>query len=108
MLINQIDQLLASYAKNPVSGNVMISENGGLADVITKKDELINENNIHQIQLLESTKVIKEQEIILNSMDSEGLANKLKFFIPIVFILIYLLLYRFNKIYQIQKLRKEA
>lgn len=108
MLITQIDQLLASYAKNPVSGNVMISENGGLADVITKKDELINENNIHQIKLLESTKVIKEQEIILNSMDSEGLANKLKFFIPIVFILIYLLLYRFNKIYQIQKLRKEA
>ncbi|MEY2701875.1 MAG: hypothetical protein RLY43_508, partial [Bacteroidota bacterium] len=28
MLINQIDQLLASYAKNPVSGGVMISENG--------------------------------------------------------------------------------
>lgn len=107
MLINQIDQLLASYAKNPVSGNVMISENGGLADVITKKDELIKENNLHQIQLLESTKIIKDQEITLNSMDSEGLANMLKFFVPIVFILIYLLLYRFNKIYQIQKLRKE-
>lgn len=108
ILINQIDQLLASYAKNPVSGGVMISENGGIADVLTKKDDLIKENSIRQIQLLETTKIIKDQEIVLNSMDSEGLANKMKFFIPFIFILVYLAGYRFNKTYHIQKLRKEA
>lgn len=108
ILINQIDQLLASYANNPVSGGVMISENGGIADVIAKKDELLNENNFHQIQLLESTKIIKDQEVTLNKMDSEGLANKMKFIVPIVFLVLYLVGYRFQKQYQTQKLRKQA
>lgn len=108
ILIDQIDQLLASYAKNPSSGGVMISENGGVADVITKKDELVNENNLHQIQLLESTKIIKEQEVVLNNMDSEGLANKMKFIVPLVLLFLYLVGYRFQKQYQIQKLRKQA
>lgn len=107
-LITQIDQLLASYANNPISGGVMISENGGIADVITKKDELLNENNLHQIQLLESTKIIKDQEVTLNSMDSEGLANKMKFTVPLVLLVLYLVGYRFQKQYQTQKLRKQA
>ena len=105
LLITQIDQILLNLTQNKTSGGVTISENSGLSELIQKKDGLIYENQLLAIHNLEYDKVIKDQDISLNQINSKGVNNKMKLILPILFIFIFLLGYWFFQVYKKQKQR---
>jgi hypothetical protein len=107
-IISQIDQILLSLSQNKTSVGVSISENTGLSDLIQKKDNLILENQKLTANRLEFEKIIKDQDILLNQMNTSGANNKLKFIFPLLFVLFYLLGYWFSKVYKQQKQRIKA
>ena len=107
-IISQIDQILLSLSQNKTSVGVSISENTGLRDLIEKKDDLILENQRLAANRLEFEKIIKDQDILLNQMNTKGANNKMKFILPLLFVLFYLLGYWFSKVYKQQKQRIKA
>jgi hypothetical protein len=107
-IITQIDQIILSLSQNKNSVGVSISENTGLSDLIQKKDNLILENQKLTANRLEFEKIIKDQDILLNQMNTSGANNKMKFILPLLFVLFYLLGYWFSKAYKQQKLRIKA
>jgi hypothetical protein len=107
-IIAQIDQIILSLSQNKNSVGVSISENTGLSDLIQKKDNLILENQKLTANRLEFEKIIKDQDILLNQMNTSGANNKMKFILPLLFVLFYLLGYWFSKAYKQQKLRIKA
>ncbi|MFY7936953.1 MAG: hypothetical protein ACOVOQ_06235 [Flavobacterium sp.] len=107
-LIAQIDQIVLSLSQNKTGSSVSISENTGLSDLIQKKDNLILENQKLATNRLEFEKIIKDQDIVSNQMNTSGANNKLKFILPLLFVLLYLLGYWFSKVYKKQKQRIKA
>jgi hypothetical protein len=107
-LITQIDQIVLSLSQNKTGSSVSISENTGLSDLIQKKDNLIFENQKLATNRLEFDKIIKDQDIVSNQMNTSGANNKLKFILPLLFVLLYLLGYWFSKVYKKQKQRIKA
>jgi len=105
LLITQIDQIVLNISQNKTSVGFSISENSSLSELIQKKDELIYENQRLAIHKLEYDKIIKDQNISLNQMNSKGVNNKMKLILPILFILLYLLGYSFSQVYKKQKQR---
>ncbi len=107
-IIAQIDQIVLSLNQNKIGSSVSISENTGLSDLIQKKDDLILENQKLATNRLEFERIIKDQDIVSNQMNTSGANNKLKFILPLLFVLFYLLGYWFSKVYKQQKQRIKA
>jgi hypothetical protein len=107
-IIAQIDQIVLSLNQNKIGSSITISENTGLSGLIEKKDDLILENQKLATNRLEFDRIIKDQDIVLNQMNTSGANNKLKFILPILFVLFYLLGYWFSKVYKQQKQRIQA
>lgn len=108
LLITQIDQIILNLTQNKVGGGVTVSENTGLSELIQKKDELTYENQRLAIHNLEYDKIVKDQNISLNQMNTKGVNNKMKLILPFIFILLYLLGYSFSQAYKQQKKRIQS
>ena len=108
LLITQIDQIILNLTQNKTGGEVTISEKSSVSELIQKKDELIHENHKLAIHKLEYDKVIKDQNISLNQMNTKGVNNKMKLILPFLFVLLYLLGYWFSQSYKQQKQRIQS
>lgn len=108
LLITQIDQIVTGLSENKNSSSVSISENSGLSDLIQKKDELVHENHTLSIHKLEYDKVIKDQNISLNQMNTKGVNNKMKLILPFLFVTLFLVGYWFSQVYKKQKQRIQS
>jgi len=105
VLIKQIDDLIFSYSQNKSTGSFTISENSGLNEIIAKKDDLIKENQYITLNHIERDRIIKDQSIISNQINSSGLNNKMKFVLPFLFVLIYFGFFGFISLYKKQATR---
>lgn len=108
LLISQIDQLIITLSQSRAAGGVTISQNSGLTELVNKKDALINENQSLKIYELEYNKIIKDQSISINNINTKGLNDKMKLVLPFLFVFLYFLGYAFFKLYNKQKLRIQA
>ncbi len=102
ILIKQIDELIIFYSQNRPTTGVSISENSALSEVIKTKNELIKENQYMILNSSEYEKIIKDQSIINNQLETSGLNNKMKLILPLLFIFIYLVGFSFNNLYKKQ------
>lgn len=105
LLITQIDQIVLNLSQNKTSVGFSISENSSLSELIQKKDELTYENQRLAIHNLEYDKIVKDQNISINKMNTAGVNNKMKLILPFLFIFIFLLGYWFSQVYKQQKKR---
>jgi hypothetical protein len=108
ILITQIDELIVTLSQNKSVGGITISQNSGITELINKKDALLNENQALAIHKLEYDKVIKDQNISFNKLNTKGTNNKMKIILPFLFIFIFLLGYWFTQSYKQQKKRIQS
>lgn len=106
-IITQINGFLNSFS-NTVNASqksdklVYYNENSQLNDVIKTKDQLVYEQGLHRLELVNLDKIIKDSSVTINSKNTTGLNGKMKFIIPLFFILVLVLLKIFGKAYQKQ------
>ena len=115
-LVTQIDAVLNNFSNAQSAGYqksdklVYYNENTQLNDIIKTKDGLLRENANLKLELIIADKIVKENSVVINILEKEAIEGKLKFILPILFILIYLLTYHFKKFYQrhseIEKINK--
>ncbi|HEY1193296.1 hypothetical protein [Flavobacterium sp.] len=107
-IIKQIDGVLNNFSKS-VDHNaksdklVYYNENTQLNDIIKTKDGLINEQAIHQIELLTFDKIIKESSITTNIESVKIFKGNLKFILPVIFVLLFIFCRFFVIFYKKQK-----
>ena len=104
--ISQINKLIQSYTSSIAQGsaNVMFkNDNSEVNSLITQKNELISKIEEDKLSLISQNKIIKDSTIVYNQINNKGIANKLKFIFPILFIFLFLCisyLKSLNKKYQ--------
>ena len=87
---------------NNKGGNISFSEEKGISELINKKDLLIKETqNLFLNQSL-FEEIIKTQNVSINNLNTKGLNHKMKLFLPILFIILYVILYNFIVLYKKQ------
>ncbi len=96
-LITQINGFLNTFS-NTVNGSqksdklIYYNENSQLNDVIKTKNDLINEQGYHRVELVSQDKIIKDCSITINIKKTDGLYKKLMFIFPFLFILMFVLI----------------
>lgn len=112
-ILSQIDNFLNSISDKMNGGHssdklIYYNENTQLNDIFKTKDALINEQAKHRLELINYDKIIKENSIILNIKDTKGIMSNIKIYLPISFILLFLLFKIFIAFYknQLKKLNQ--
>ncbi len=108
--ISQVDNLIIQISKNlakekNTSNLVYNNENNEINSLFTFKNSLINEIASQKITLENIKSYIKDISISLNIVESKGVNNKLKFFLPVLLVLLYMLFYALNNSYKKQLAR---
>jgi len=91
--IEQINKLIKSYTTSIEKGNANVmfkNDNSEVNSLITQKKDLIDKIEKDKLSLISQNKIIKENTIVLNKINNKGIANKLKFILPILFIFLFL------------------
>ena len=90
--ISQINKLIQSYSSSIASGNASVmfkNENSEVNSLINQKNELIQKIEQDKLSLISQNKIIKENTIVYNKINDKGIANKLKFLFPVLFIFLF-------------------
>ena len=104
-LIKQIDGIIQVLSKNNSSSSITISEKSSVAELIDKKDKLIQESQYLKLNNNIYDKVIKDESVSMNNLNKTSIFLKMKVILPLLLIFIYLLFYSFSKLYKKQKSR---
>lgn len=106
--IAQIDGVLNEFSsavnKSGKSDKlVYYNENTQLNDVINTKEELIEEQGNHRIDLITTDKIIKDNSTTINIENTESINGKMKLILPFLFVFIYLFFRGVVSFYKKQK-----
>ena len=110
-IISQINAVLSGFSTE-VNGSksdklVYYNENTQLNDVIKTKDVLINEQGNHRVHLVGFDKVVKDNSTTINIKNTKSTCGKLKFILPFLFVLIFILIRFFIVFYKKQSLKEQ-
>jgi hypothetical protein len=108
--ILQIDKLITQISENlakekSASNLVYNNENNEINSLFTLKNSLINEIAAQRINIENIKLYIKDISTTTNIINSKGMNNKIKFVLPFIFVIIYLILYGFMSLYKKQLTR---
>ncbi len=109
-IISQINGILNGFS-NRINGTtksdklVYYNENTQLNDIIKTKEALINDQGTNRVSLISLDKIIKENSSTLNIENKSSVNGKLKFVLPILFILCFILFRLFIAFYRKQSLK---
>ncbi|MCC9017787.1 hypothetical protein [Flavobacterium lipolyticum] len=106
-IIAQIDHVLKGFSstvKNTGRNDKLVyyNENTQLNDIIKTKQYLVIEQGKNRLKLVSSDKTIKDINATLNIKNTKSVFGKLKFILPVLFILIFVFIYLFKAFYKKQ------
>lgn len=102
-LIGQIDAILNNFATNPSRNTSLMYYNEDTElNVIESKIRLIKEQDLNNILKYNTNTIIKETGVALNIATRKGLAGKMKFIIPFLFIIVFVCAVQFRNFYRKQ------
>lgn len=105
-IIKQIDGILSNFSNASGHKNEKLmyyNENTQLNDIIKTKNDLINEQANHRIDLIGFDKIIKENSVTINLEFVKYLNGRFKFVLPILLIVLFGFLHLFTSFYKKQK-----
>ncbi|WP_159801378.1 hypothetical protein [Flavobacterium sp. MK4S-17] len=108
-MITQIDSLISKYSKSMAQNKnavVNINESTEINDIITTKQLLLQTVAESKIGLINIDSLVKESSVVLNIKNTKGINGKLKFILPILFILLYFMVVFLIKFYKREKLKE--
>jgi hypothetical protein len=111
-IIVQIDEILNGFSnsvRNRQTADKLIyyNENIQLNEIIKTKDSLTKDIGTLKIQLFNSDKIIKDCTTIMNIKNTKSISGKLKFVLPLVFIVGFIFISFFVSFYRKQSLKAQ-
>lgn len=105
VLIAQIDAILESVAQKTVTGGTVVNSESQLDNVIRTKDALIEEQGFFRVELHNLTDIVKPTSVVLNIERNKKLDDKMKFVLPILFVVLFVFIQNFFRVYRNYKRR---
>ena len=110
-IISQINGVLNQF-KNKMNSNtgdklVYFNENTQLNEIIKTKDLLIREQGNLRLDLVNLSKVVRDISFIINQKETKGVNGKLKFVLPFLFMLLFILGGSLIRFYKKQSLKNQ-
>ncbi|WET00627.1 hypothetical protein [Flavobacterium sp. YJ01] len=111
-IIKQINTVLSNFSSVTKGAQkndklVYYNENTQLNDLIKTKQYLIEDQGRNRLKLISFDKTIKEISSTINVESKKSINSKLKFYLPLLFILFFVLLNSFKAFYKKQLLLEE-
>jgi small nuclear ribonucleoprotein (snRNP)-like protein len=106
-VIGQINGFLNTF-NSTVNGSqksdklVYYNENSQLDAVIKTKDNLVNEQGSHRLELVSLDKIVKDKSVTLNVKNNKKMNGKMKIILPFLFIFLFVSVNYFKSYYQKQ------
>lgn len=106
-VIGQINGFLNTF-NSTVSGSqksdklVYYNENSQLDAVIKTKDNLVNEQGSHRLELVSLDKIVKDKSVTLNVKNNKKMNGKMKIILPFLFLFLFVSVNYFKSYYQKQ------
>lgn len=106
-IISQINGLLNAFSSTTNGSQksdklVYYNENSQLNEVIKTKDALVNEQGSHRIELVNLDKIVKDNSATLNIKNTKIVNGKMKIFLPLLFIFLFVIIGYLNSFYKNQ------
>lgn len=106
-IIAQINGVMDQFSKTVNSSQksdklVYYNDNTQLNEVLKTKEALISEQGNKRLELITSDKIIKENSHILNVKDTKATKGKMKFILPILLIILFVLFTKLIRFYKKQ------
>jgi hypothetical protein len=106
-VIKQIDVILDEFSSKTTSSQknnklIYYNENTQLNEIINTKNVLISDNGNYKLQLISLSEIIKNQSIVLNVRDTTTIFLKMKFIVPVLFFLCFIIFTMMRSFYQTQ------
>lgn len=109
--LSQINAILNDFSRSKAGGAssslMYYNDNTDLNDLIKLKNKLVKAQGENKIDLLNSNRVIQDSEVVLNDKNTEGLAGKRKYILPVIFVLIFIAINRFKAYYKRQMRKRQ-
>lgn len=108
-ILLQIDNILNKFSNSESLGAVKndklvyYNENVQLNDILKTKEGLIRENGSLKVELITSSKIIKESSIVTNIENSQSIKGKMRLVLPILFLFAFISLVFLKRFYNKQK-----
>jgi len=81
---------------------VYYNENSQLDAVIKTKDNLVNEQGSHRLELVSLDKIVKDKSVTLNVKNNKKMNGKMKIILPFLFLFLFVSVNYFKSYYQKQ------
>ncbi|WP_374174466.1 hypothetical protein [Flavobacterium tructae] len=106
-IISQINDVLNGFSgtvKNTAKNDKLVyyNENTQLNDIIKTKQDLINDQGRNRLELISFDKTVKDINSTLNIKNTKSIFGKLKFILPVLFIILFGLINFFKTFYNKQ------
>lgn len=109
--LSQINAILNDFSRSKAGGSnsslMYYNDNTNLNDLIKLKNKLVKEQGENKIDLLNSNRIIQDSEVVLNDKNTEGLAGKRKYILPVILVLIFIAINRFRSYYRRQMRKRQ-
>lgn len=108
-ILLQIDNILNKFSNSESLGAVKndklvyYNENVQLNDILKTKEGLIRENGSLKVELITSSKIIKESSVVTNIENSQSIKGKMRLVLPILFVFAFISVVFLKRFYNKQK-----
>ncbi|MEL1246030.1 hypothetical protein AAEO56_17280 [Flavobacterium sp. DGU11] len=104
-VIKQVDKILSyivNPGKSPGANTMYYSDNSQLGDVLQFKNAILAEQARLRINKANYTEIFKDRGILLNEKSSDVVSGNMKFIIPVLFLIFFVILVLFRSYYRSQ------
>lgn len=103
--IAQIDSLLSEFSSKASGAErndklVYYNENTQLNDVLLTKTNLLQQVANRKVELINTTSIVRESSSVLNMKNTKAVNGKMKFVLPILFVLLFMMFFWFRNFYK--------
>lgn len=108
-ILLQIDNILNKFSSSESLGAVKndklvyYNENVQLNDILKTKEGLVRENGNLKVDLITSSKIIKESSVVTNIENSQSIKGKMRLILPFLFVLAFISIVFIKSFYNKQK-----
>lgn len=106
-VITQIDVILEEFSSKTNTSQksdklIYYNENTQLNEIIKTKNDLISKQGSLRVQLLSLSKIVNDKSVVLNVKNVKSIFVKMKFLLPVIFILGFIFLVNVRSFYKKQ------
>jgi hypothetical protein len=101
--IKQIDGILNSFPETAAKGTgVVLNDHADISEVINLKERLLKEQALNRVNKINYTSIIKDSSMALNMSDGSMLTGNMKYIVPLMLLLAFVVVVRFTIFYKKQ------